>query len=319
MTSHSGDAIRGKVRSASYSRISHGLYLPLRRGESAPSLRVRELAATRLVLPPESAFTHVTAAWLRSWWLPRLPEQVPTFAATTAGRRPRRAGLICSRLPHLSDFEEFGGLPVTSPGETLLACARDLALLDLTVMVDAALRRGVEIEDLLAIASTPRPGVRSLRRAIGLADPRSESAFETLLRLFHVLAGVVVEPQMVIRDHRGNFVARGDLWVVGTNFIHEYDGAHHDVAAQGGLDRRRERRLADTAYRRRGFDARDLFETPLSTLQEIDRTIGRQHRPRRLNRWRREMALSSYSVAGRARLHNRWLKNQLRTDWSRSA
>ncbi len=319
MTGHSGDAIRGKVRSSRYSRISHGLYLPVRRGEATPSLRVRELAATRLVLPPASAFTHVTAAWLRSWWLPRLPEQVPIFATTTEARRPRRAGLICSRLPRLSGFEEFEGLPVTPPDETLLACARDLSVLDLTVMVDAALRSGVEIENLWAFASHSRPGVRNLRRAIGLADSRSESPFETLLRLFHLFAEVAVEPQMVIRDHRGNFVARADLWVVGTNFIHEYDGAHHDGSTQGGLDRRRERRLAETAYRRRGFDARDLFETPLATLQEIDRTIGRQHRPQRLSRWRREVASSSYSVAGRARLHNRWLKNQLGTDWSRSA
>jgi hypothetical protein len=55
-------------------------------------------------------------------------------------------------------------------------------------------------------------------------------------------------------------------------------------------------------------------------LQEMDRELARTHRPARLRRWYGWLRESSYSVAGRRRLQNRWLKvNGRGADWRESA
>ncbi len=310
--------IRGEVRSGRFRRVSHGLFLPL-----APELDDRaewrrELAAWRLVLPPDAVFTHITAAALYEWWLPQLPEFVPVFAATRLDdNRPRRAGLSCSRLDQPSRTQVRYGLPVDAPEEVLLRAARDLGLLDLVVLVDAALHCGdVTRASLAEACRSSRPGVRRLRVAVGLADGRSESAWETALRIFHEFAGVAVEPQAHLFDAAGNFVARVDLLVEGTSFAHEYDGAVHDQRPRRTPDLRRQRRIADIGVVRRGYTAPDLVAHPLVTLHELDRVLDRRHRAGRLRRWTTWLGESCFSESGRRRLQNRWL---MHGRWSRTA
>jgi hypothetical protein len=212
------------------------------------------------------------------------------------------------------------GLPVVAAEEVLLRAARDLGLLDLTVMVSSALRTGeTDQRSLAAICASGRPGVRNLRAACSWSDDRYESPYEVLLALFHQLAGIAVKPQHEIHDDKGSFVARGDLLVIGTNSIHEYDGEVHEQRGQRVRDLRRDRRLLETPYVRRGFVADDLFRYPLAMLQEIDAAVGRRHRPGRLALWRRHLAESTYSPAGRQRLQNRWLRSAERVDWTRTA
>jgi hypothetical protein len=312
------DAVRGQVRRSGYRRLSHGLYLPLLDGAGADEEQLRDLAAWRLVLPEDAVFTHLTAAYLRAWWLPKLPRFVPVFAAMDVhSNRPRRAGLICSRLDREAETELARGLPVDACPEVLLRAARDLAVLDLVPMVDSALRNGDTTRTGLdRICATGRPGVRQLRLASSLADPRSESAWESILRLFHHVIEIDVVPQKRLYDDTGRFVARVDLWVPGTPFVHEYDGGEHEKAPRRAIDLRRARGLSDLGMLRRGYVADDLLNHPLAMLQEMDRELGRPHRPARLARWRRWVAESSYSDAGRRRLQNRWLRRTGITDWS---
>jgi hypothetical protein len=281
---------------------------------------LRDLRAWLLVLPNDAAFTHITAAFLRGWWLPRLPQFVPVFAA--AGLRsttPRRAGLICSRLDRESRTSSARGLPVDAAAEVLLRASRDLALIDLVVMVDSALRaRHITLVELAQICETKRPGVRLLRLAVSLANARSESAWETILRLFHVAVEIDVRPQTDLYDTDGRWLARADLWLPGTPFLHEYDGRHHDRADQRAGDLRRMRVLSDGKFVRRGYVADDLLNHSLALLQEMDRELARPHRPDRIQVWRRWVADSSYSAAGRLRLRNRWLRRSAATDWSQT-
>ena len=319
MTGHTRP-IRGEVRVAGFRRVSHGLYLPV--SDLTRSAEwLRDLEAWRLVLPDDAAFTHVTAAALAGWWLPQLPEYVPVFAATSLhANRPRRPGLVCSRLDREPSELRFQGQPVDHPAEVLLRCARDLTLLDLVPLVESALRQGhVTLADLAKLTATTRPGVRRLRWAVALADPRSESWWECALRLFHVTVDVPVEPQVQVYDERGTFVARVDLLVKGTSHVHEYDGGDHRQVKRHQIDLRRERRLAGTPYIRRGFTADDLVNHPLVMLAEIDRALGRRHRPARVELWRRWVSESTLSTGGRRRLMNRWLRLSGITDWSRTA
>jgi hypothetical protein len=269
--------------------------------------RLRDLTAWRLVLPPDAVFTHVTAAELYGWWLPQLPAEAPVFAATTAETRPRRAGLICSRLGRVAQGVTRHGLPVDAPGAVLLRAARDLAVLDLVPMIDSALRLGdVSFAELEELAHSGLPGSRRLRAALASSDHRSESAWETILRMLHRVADVPVEPQVTIRDSQGGFVARADLVVVATGDLHEYDGAVHDAAAQRVKDLRRSRRLSEVGRVRRGFSASDLVTHPAVTMQELDRVLGRPHDPGRLHAWMTYLNESCLTATGRRRLQNRW-------------
>jgi hypothetical protein len=314
--------IRGNIRAAGVRRVSHGLYLPIGVVGDARHEQLRDLGAWQLVLPADAVFTHVTAADLCGWWLPKLPRFVPVFAASALdGNVPRRAGLICSRLARSAQTGSVYGLPVDSPYEILLRAARDLSLIDLVVMVDSALRFGhVEADKLDEYCHSGRPGSRRLRHAVVLSDPRSESAWETLLRLFHNAVEIEVEPQYDVLDDAGRFAARVDLWVKGTPFVHEYDGDEHEKASRRKVDLRRARRMLDAGAERRGYVADDLLNHPRAMLQEMDRELGRPHRPTQLRKWYAWLRESSYSVAGRRRLQNRWLKvNGRGTDWGQTA
>jgi hypothetical protein len=317
--------IRGEVRQVGFRRVAHGLFL--RRLDSLPAADelIRDLEAWLCVLPTGAVFTHVTGARLLGWRLPTLPEQVPVFAAVHGGeRRTRRPGLICSRLV-ASDVVDRGrrvahGLPVDAPEEILLRCARDLGHLDLVVLLDSAIRRGdIDRDRMAVLLASRRPGVRALSAAWAAADPRSESGGETVLRIFHEVMDVPVEPQVDVHDDSGRFVARADLLVIGTTDLHEYDGAGHRDKGQHRSDLRRERRLANTPFLRRGFTLDDLINHPAVVMHELDQICGRAHQQGRLRRWRRMVDHSLYSTNGRARVMNRWRREMGTVDWSRTA
>lgn len=312
--------IKGRVRRADYRRLSHGLYLPEDPNAGPHQRALDDLRAWMLVLPPGTAFTHVTAAGLLRWWTPQLPASTPIFAATTQANRPRRSGLICSRLPGDEGYRIVrGGFRVAEPAEVLLRAARDLAELDLIPLVESALRTGdLDADALAEVCATRRPGVRPLRNAWSHADVRSESPMETMLRLFHQHVGITVTPQVDLHDGAGRFLGRADLLIDNTPYVQEYDGSYHREAGQQSADLRRDRRFLASTYQRRGYTAADLLSSPLATLAEIDALLGRPHDPRRVSNWRQWVARSCYSETGRARIAHRWRK-EAAIHWARTA
>jgi hypothetical protein len=316
------EMFRGEMRLAEYRRLDHGLHLKRRSDLTEDEEFRRELHAYLLVLPPSAVFTHLTAARLLGWQLPKLPEQVPVFASVEQkDRRPRRQGLICSRLVRAGPrTRRARGLPVDEPEEILLRCARDLGVLDLVILIDSALRKGDLHRDRMeALLASGRPGVRMLRIAYGLSSSRAESGGESALRMFHKAIDVPVQPQVELFDDRGTSVGRVDLLVTGTSFVHEYDGAHHRDKAQHRVDLRRERGLAGTTFVRRGFTLDDLLNHPAVVMHEIDRALDRPHLPRRLATWRRVVDNSLYSERGRERVMNRWRRQGGFIDWAKTA
>lgn len=184
-----------------------------------------------------------------------------------------------------SDFPvvEHEGVLLTSPAETLLSCAADLELLDLVVLLDAALHLGsCTVSEIEAAAARRRRGAPMLRRGSARADGRSESAWETLLRVLHRVCGVPVEPQCVIEDEHGGFVARADLRIIGTTTIHEYDGGEHRKKTRQGKDLARERRIGSAVWTRRGYTDAEVLHQGIAILRDADRSLGRVHRPERI-------------------------------------
>lgn len=318
----SDDPIRGEVRLAGHRRVSHGVFVRLRDDLTRHEEFLRDLGAYLLVLPPSAVFTHLTAARLRGWQLPKLPEQVPVFVAVDGDdRRPRRHGLICSRLRRDRVLELRHGLPVDSAEEILLRAARDLGLLDLVVLVDSARRVGdLAPERMEVLLRSRRPGVRMLKQAwLRSTGRRAESGPESLLQQFHVEMEIPFTPQVDIKDDRGRFVGRVDLLVDDRSMVHEYDGAHHRDGWQHRADLRRERALLSAGFVRRGFVLDDLLNHPAAVMYELDRALGRPPDVRRLHRWHRLIDNSLFSEAGRERVMNRWRRQNGIIDWSGSA
>lgn len=198
------------------------------------------------------------------------------------------------------------GLRIAPACSVLAQLARDLSLLDLVAVVDAALHFGDCTKADLRASIRPRQwGGARLRRALSYADGRSESWWETPLRLLHRWSGIDVEPQYEVRDDRGHFVARGDVWIVGTRRLAEYDGTVHDEQVVRRRDLRRDKALGRIDWERYGYIARDIVRGPLEILADADAAMGRPHRPARLKRWRQEAARSTLSASGKAALARR--------------
>jgi hypothetical protein len=286
-------------------------WVPVTRGGHRPAevddpLRA-DLAVWQAVLPGQSAFTHLSAARLRAWWLPPLPEDIPHFAATVLGRNASiRRGIRVSRHKQLPASELIDGLRVASPAEALLACAGDLGLIDVVVLVTSALRAGgCTMEELTTLAAGRRRGTRLLRKALPLVDTRCESPWEVLLLLLHRVCDVDVEPQFTVTDDTGAFVAKGDLLLVGTRVLHEYDGGDHLKKPQQRKDLKRSTRLGHADWIRRGYTANDLIAQGITILRDADASLGREHRPERIRPWHELLRHSLFTPAGTARVRKR--------------
>jgi hypothetical protein len=220
--------------------------------------------------------------------------------------RPQRHGIVVSRHRVISEPAELHGLRVDRPADVLLSCARHLALLDLVVLVDSALHLDVCTRaEIAAVASRRRQGAPRLRRALEYADARPESAWEVMLLMLHVACGVDVVPQYELRDEHDALVARADLWLVGTNVLHEYDGAHHLTPQQQHRDLGRARRIGNQTWVRRGYTSIDVLQRAVGVLRDADLSLGREHRPERIRTWHRWLAESAYTATGRERLRRR--------------
>ncbi|MEI5676113.1 MULTISPECIES: hypothetical protein [unclassified Nocardioides] len=266
-----------------------------------------DLHAWQQALRQTAAFTHLTSARVRGWWLPPLPDPLPVWVAQIeAQHASRRRGLIACRHRAIPPSEVIDGLRLTTVPETLVACGRDLGLLDLVVLVDCALQHHqTTTDELWTAAREHRRGAPRLREALVLADGRAESAWETLLRVLHVVCDVPVEPQQEIWTPDGRHVARADLRVLGTRFLHEYDGVDHLPRARQRRDLERGRRIIAADLERRGYTSEHVLHQAVGILRDADLALGRPHDPGRIQAWHALLRESLFTPAGQARFRSR--------------
>lgn len=299
----------GRRRGSNWVQLGYGVQMPA--GLSGRAALVAELAAWTPLLPPSGAWTGLSAARLHGLWTPPLPEGLPHFAAVGRVKdevKPDRTELRVSQHPQPPRRVEIDGLPVVTVAETLLACARHLGLLDLVVLADSARRRHTQAE----LWPPPRrKGAPALRRALMISDGRSESPWETLLRLLHDCIGVAVTPQVEIRDEVGRFVARADLLLDGTRTLHEYDGAGHREADQHRRDLARDRRIVSSGFARRGYTSDVVLHSPQVVLWDCASSLGRRLDPATLDLWHGLLRESLWTKRGQQRLLERLTPPQL--------
>jgi hypothetical protein len=278
-------------------------------------------------------FTHLTAAALHGLWLPSslpaawspsapasLIASVPTSPTQPVTHQDRRGVYVRRCAVPGEHRRSLSDVRVASPVWTLVELSEDLALVDLVTAMDSALHRGLcTVTGLASAAVAGRRGVRTYRRAVALADGRSESPWETVLRLVHVLGGITeIEPQHELRAEDGELLARGDLWLRGTRRWAEYDGGVHRDAAAHGRDLRRDKWLARERWERFGYIAAEIHHEPQMILRDAETALGLAHDPRRVDGWLAEYRRCSLSWRGAVTLARRLSRFERPTSRRRS-
>ncbi|WP_370969679.1 endonuclease domain-containing protein [Amycolatopsis sp. cg9] len=119
-------------------------------------------------------------------------------------------------------------------------------------------------------------GIVRAKRALQLADPRSESIPESELRVWLTVAGLVPDPQVQVFDEQGMFAGRLDLAFSEQKLAVEYDGDWH---RDGDQPRRDEARRA--AIRALGWDfvivtKAELYEKPKAVVASVRAALSRE-------------------------------------------
>ena len=226
-------------------------------------------------LPARAMFSGRTAAWLHGQ--ENSPGNLFEVTLPMNSRTSRVAGARVTR----SDFSEgevstVMGLRVTSRLRTVVDVARRLTLAEAVAVLDQALHRRLvkqtELRQWIATHHGYR-GIRTLRAAIELVEPATESPMETRLRMLLVLAGLPrPKVQVPIHDAAGIFVARPDLYYPIHRLAIEYDGATH--RENFAADNWRQNRILESGHRILRFTATDVLRTPAATVLMVRRALA---------------------------------------------
>lgn len=269
-----------QLRGKSWVRVSRGWYRWA--GLTADGrLQLTPLAAS---MPPGSAFCGLTAARLQGLDVPDpdRPEIVVPDHCTVARRADAR---VHKAKLAPGDVVWRDGVPVTSPLRTCFDLAGRMPLVEAVVLVDMALHSGlIGPAQFKSYVGKRRgvAGVESARRVLGLAEPKSESPMETRLRLLLLRAGLPrPSAQVEIRDGRGFFAGRPDLYYPDAKLGIEYDGENH--RSRLIADNRRQNRLHGLGIMLLRYTGADLRERPSAIVSEVREALTRQaaqgHRP----------------------------------------
>jgi hypothetical protein len=247
--------LAGLVRDGYLRRILKGVYVAAQTPDSL-LLRARALL---LVVPPQAVITDWTAVWLFSGLLP--PNEhlaVPSLSMFLPAGKGRLRNQLCvsgERAFRPEDLTLVAGLTVTTPLRTAWDMGR-LAHRDRAVSALDALMRSQGLTSGELVGGVERfrgeRGVVQLRQLAPLADGRSESPGESVLRLrwLDLPSLPPPEPQVSILDDQGVEVHRLDLGVRELRFSVEYDGEEFHSSPE---DRARDTHRREWISRQRGW------------------------------------------------------------------
>ena len=249
------------------------------RGQYAASRLTRDteltLRAAADRMPPGFAFSGRTAAWLLGL---DMPPCEPIEATVDRGIPVRaRAGVRLRRaaLPE-SDVIARRGFRSTSPLRTVRDLGSGRDLVESVVAIDMAVRaRIVQLQEVAehVAEQAGAKGIKRLRAALALADPRAESPMESRLRVELVRAGLPpTDVQPELHGASGLFLGRADLYYADSLLVVEYDGENH--RDRRVTDLRRQNGLINAGYRVLRFSAADM-RTPSSIVAQVGQALAR--------------------------------------------
>lgn len=213
-----------------------------------------------------SAYSHTSGAALHSLYLWKVDDRVHlTQKNCPSGISHGRDVVAHTRFLGSREVCFVDGLPCTSVERTVVDCCLMFTVPQAVILMDHAARRGADLGLLRARCADleGRNGVVALRRALELADPRSESAGESLTReLLHRLKIEPPELQYVVRTPSGEH--RLDFAWPQRKVALEFDGKtkYFDYRPTGDVlfaERRREKALMEQGWTFIRIEWKDLF------------------------------------------------------------
>jgi Protein of unknown function (DUF559) len=239
--------------------------------------RAVRVAAVKLILGEAAFICGLTAAWIYGIE-PRDKRRDLVWMGSPTGTRPRtRTGCHVREITvDEADLQIIDGLVMTTPLRTVFDCARWLTPVEAVVVADALAHEGLVTPEELAGYRKAHPGLRGNKQVdlvVNLMDGRSESPQETRLRLVLIFGGLPCpEPQYVVEDANGDFVARVDLAYVEERVIVEYDGSWH--FGQRRHDDRRRAALRDLGWHVIVVSSEDM-RNPAAIVAEVSRALAK--------------------------------------------
>lgn len=218
------------------------------------------------------AISHISALAVMGLPLLNITADVVHLTLTGPGCARTRPGLrVHPELPDSVARQLDGDQDGSKVVHPAVAIVQSAALAGITAGVaaaDAAMHSGqVTREDLEIALRVARlgPGRADARAAVDLAEGLTESPGESWTRVLLVSLGLPkVEPQVVIRDQLGRFVARVDFLFRAQRTIVEFDGLLKYGGADGRQalvdEKRREDALRALGYQVMRLTWRDLHK-----------------------------------------------------------
>ncbi|HZO68412.1 MAG TPA: hypothetical protein VFB74_25740 [Kribbellaceae bacterium] len=253
-----------------------------------------------------SALSHLTAASLAELrtWVDKKRDEAPPSDAIWLTRpaglgRNEATDQIVLRLAGLTaaDIRPHNRLSITREARTIVDLARELPLREAIVTIDHALAVAVLRTDVDAVLARQAgwPGISSARDAIAFADPRSESALESIARAAFAEHGLPA-PVLQASFWRGSgwTSERVDFWWPQFRTFAEADGLAKYEAATPKQRRQqmravfvREQRLADLGLEMVRFGWEDAVDDAKGLCGRLRSAFDRgAARPGEAPRWR---------------------------------
>jgi len=275
---------RGRIRGGDLVAPFHGVRAdPTQLGDLTGRCRAY---ATRM--PEHEAFSHVTAAALYGFPLPRALREGPLHVSTLDGRASPARGVVSHELTIERRSLVVDGLRVIHPADCWAQLGTALVLDQLIMAGDFAitgsepysgrppLSSRAELSAAVARARGTR-GIRGVRLALAEVRYGALSPQETAMRLLLTRAGLP-EPELNhrVEDRWGSLIALLDGAFPEAKVAYEYQGDHHrtDVTTYRNDMVRRER-LADLGWDIVFVSADDLRFRPHETVARLRRRLVR--------------------------------------------
>ena len=247
------------------------LHAPTRgiRAVSEPSGVEERARAFARAMPPDAAFSHVTAAQLLRLPLPAGPEGQKELDVIRSGSvaQVRRRGCHGHRGLERRQVVEVDGMRIVGPADTWVDLAevagRGIGVDDLVVVGDVVANRTPAGTDALvaALRGRVRPrGKALLVESLPLVRVGSRSPMETRSRLMFHRAGFP-EPELnaVVRDSHGGWLLEGDLVWRKQRVVGEYQGSDHASIRRRSADSSRSTGAEAAGYRVLEIYAEDVY------------------------------------------------------------
>lgn len=265
--------IKALVDSGELLRLRYGCYIL---SDTWKALGPRRQALERILAHAHGTLTsstggfvysHLSAARLHGLFVWSVDDRVH-FIHPSRPSSDRWGKDVCGHTENFTedDVVVVQGLRVTTLERTIFDSARMLSYPKALVVMDHGLRVGAERSKLtyMAANSAGMRGIRTLRKALDNADPRSESAGETLTReLMQRLSIKPPQPQFEVQSRLGRH--RMDFAWEEEKLALEFDGRtkYFDYRPTDEVifqERRREKALVEEGWRFIRIEWKDLFQ-----------------------------------------------------------